>query len=406
LVFRDISQRKREEQQREKLQAQLFQAQRMEAIGVLAGGIAHEFNNLMTTVIGTSSLMLSGLDDTDPLRDGLERIRKASERAASLTQQILALSRKQTPQHEILDLNAVVIDMEEMLQRLVGADTNLVNALEPGFRYIRADPAQIEQIIMSLIVNAHEALPEGGQVTVTTETVTLDEDQCQHLPEVSPGTYVRLSVVDTGVGMDEETIQHIFEPFFSTKPKGSGLGLAIAHNIVRQEGGWIDVSSELGRGSTFQVYLPAFVTELEYEPPEIAPPTEIQGAGERILLVEDDEGVCAAVSEMLGAGGYEVVTAENAKKAADAFEEQEGNFHLVFCDVVLPDKDGLELVGELLSQKPGLAVLLTSGYTDERTQWLLIREHGFRFLQKPFGLTDLLPAVREAIHESRDGSAP
>ncbi len=397
LAFHDISERKREEREREELQAQLFQAQRMEAIGVLVGGIAHDFNNLLTTIIGSSSLMLSELVDQDPLLNRIERIKAAGERAASLTHQILALSRQQAPEPRILDLNTVVIDMEEILQRLVGEDTHVISTLEPGYKYVKANPAQIEQVVMNLVVNAYEAMPSGGRLTIKTETVILDESQCLRVPEAHPGTFVRLAVTDTGRGMDEETMRHIFEPFFSTKEKGTGLGLAIVRNIVEGYEGWIEVYSEPGRGSVFQVYLPTCFAGLEYEAEEEASRPELRGMGERILLVEDDEGVRVAVSEMLSAGGYHVVEAASVEEALAVFEREGGDFHLVFSDMILPDGDGLLLIDEFLSREPELQVLLTSGYPDQRAQWPIIQERGIRFLRKPYGLAELLPVVREVI---------
>jgi two-component system cell cycle sensor histidine kinase/response regulator CckA len=397
LVFRDTTERKRAEEEKERLQAQLFQAQRMEAVGVLAGGIAHDFNNLLTTIIGSSSLMLEGLSEGEPLHEGLERIKRAGDRGASLTRQILALSRKQVPELRVLDLNAVIIDMEKMLERLIGEDTDVVNAVKPGFRHVKADPAQIEQVIMNLVINAHEAMPEGGKLTMMTETIALDHDRCQHMPASYPGTFVRLSITDTGSGIDPEIMPRIFEPFFSTKEKGSGLGLAIADSITRQYNGWIDVHSELGRGTTFQVYLPALSEAAADELGEVAPPPVLRGRGERILLVEDDDGVRAAISEMLRMNGYAVVEAESAEKALGLFEREDGHFDLVFSDVVLPDKDGLGLVDQCLLLNPDLRVVLTSGYTDHRSQWSIIRERGFRFLRKPFDLSSLLAAIGEAL---------
>jgi two-component system cell cycle sensor histidine kinase/response regulator CckA len=406
LVFRDITERKRAEEENERLQAQLFQAQRMEAVGVLAGGIAHDFNNLLTTVIGSSSLMLEGLSEEDPLRKGLERIKRAGDRGASLTQQILALSRKQVPELRVLDLNAVVIDLEEMLERLIGEDTDVISTLKPGFRHVKADPVQIEQVIMNLVINAHEAMPEGGKLSIVTETVTPDQDQCQHMPGAHQGTFVRLSVTDTGSGIDPEIMPHIFEPFFSTKEKGSGLGLAIADSIVKQYSGWIDVRSELGQGATFQVYLPALAEDSADEIGEAVPDQVFRGKGERILLVEDDDGVRAAVAEMLRTNGYIAVEAENAERALDLFEREGDRFDLVFSDVVLPDRDGLELADLCRVRDPDLRVVLTSGYTDQRSQWSSIRERGFRFLRKPFDLPSLLATIRESLDvDQREGSA-
>jgi two-component system cell cycle sensor histidine kinase/response regulator CckA len=396
-VFQDVSERLRAQREREDLQAQLFQAQRVEAIGVLVGGIAHDFNNLLTTIIGSSSLVLADLPARDPKYAKIERVKRAAERAASLTHQILALSRRQMPEPKILDLNATVLEMEEMLQRFVGEGIEIINALGPGYRYVRADPAQMEQVIMNLVVNAYEAMPQDGQVTIKTEIVTSDQDRGQPIPQAQPGTFVRLSVSDTGVGMDEETLQSIFEPFFSTKEKGTGLGLTIVRNIIEGCGGWVDVHSERERGSTFEAYLPACFAGLEYGPDRIAAEPDVHGKGERVLLVEDDEGVRAAVSEMLRVGGYVVVEAASAGEAMTAFEREEGNFHLVLSDVVLPDQDGLQLIDQLLVQKPELSVLLTSGYPDQRAQWTIIRERGIRFLRKPYGLAELLPVVREVL---------
>jgi two-component system cell cycle sensor histidine kinase/response regulator CckA len=405
VVLRDITERKQSEIERERLQAQLFQAQRMEIVGVLAAGIAHSFNNLMTTIIGYSSVMLSSLSEKDPLRSGLERIKQAGEQATSLTRQILVLSSRQPSQPRVVDLNIVVIDMKEMLQRLAGEDVDLIDALEPGLGYVEGDPVQLERLIMNLFVNAREAMPEKGRITVKTETVSLDQEACRDHPEAEPGTYVSLSVADTGIGMDEETIEHIFEPFFSTKEKGTGLGLSIAHNIAIQHGGWIEVSSAPGQGSTFRIYLPTFATDPEYEAVAVEPLPEPQGMGERILLVEDDDGVRAAISEMLRTGGYQVTEAATAKQALDSFELEDGNFDLVFSDIILPDQDGIELVDELRAQKPSLAHLLTSGYTDQRSQWPIIVERGLNFVQKPFGLSDLLPIVRQAFVRESSPSA-
>jgi CheY-like chemotaxis protein len=239
-------------------------------------------------------------------------------------------------------------------------------------------------------------MPRGGKLTLKTESVTLGEGHYRHVPEAHPGRFIRLSITDTGVGMDQETVQRIFEPFFTTKKMGTGLGLSIVYSIVQQHDGWMDVHSEPGQGSTFQVYLPACL-ELEYETIEEPPLTAFKGEGERILLVEDDEGVRAAVSEMLRDGGYFVVAVDSAEAALNVFQEESEAFHLVFSDVVLADKDGLELVDELLSYQPELSVLLSSGYTDQKSQWPAIRERGFHYLQKPFGLSDLLSVVKKAI---------
>jgi PAS domain S-box-containing protein len=397
LAFRDISERKREEQARARLQAQLHQAQKMEALGVLTGGIAHDFNNLMTTVIGYSSLLLSKTDEQDPMHRRIESIKRAGEQAASLTQQILAFSRRQTSQPQVLDLNAVIKDLETMFQRLLGENTELTFSLEPGLCYVKVDPAQIERVIMNLVVNAYEAMPGGGKIIISTENVVADGDLYPSRPEQEAGRYVCLSVIDTGVGMDTETRQRIFEPFFSTKEEGTGLGLSVVYGVVRQHGGWIDVVSEPGRGCTFQIYLPAVFENLVYEAAESDLEIELQGAGQRILLVEDEDSVRAAVGDMLRSGGYEVVGVETAEQALYVFERDRGEFDLVFSDVVLPDGDGLQLVEFLISRKPGLPVLLSSGYPDRKSQWPVIREKGYPYLPKPYSLSELLPAVEAAL---------
>ncbi len=390
------------EKERSRLQDQLFQAQKMETAQALVAGIVHDFNNLMTTIIAHSSFLLSSLGEEDPLRQRIEFIKQAGERAATLTQQVLAFSRPQGPEPKPLDVNAVLGDMRDILQHLVGEGTELSDLLDPGPIYAKADRGQLEQVVMNLVINAQESMPEGGKLTIKTETITLKEDQSRHIPGAYPGTFVCLSVTDTGVGMDEETVRRVFEPFFSTKQKGTGLGLPIANSIVRQYAGWIEVSSIPWQGSTFQVYLPAFLGDVESEAQESVSLLESQGMGERVLVVEDNEGVRAAVSEMLQSGGYVVFEAANAREALDLFEKEEGEFDLVFSDVVLPDEDGVTLVGQLLTRKPGFSVLMSSGYMDERAQWPLIRARGFHFLQKPFGFDELMPVVREIMRHRQN----
>jgi len=389
----------RMEKERSRLEDRLFQAQKLETAQALVAGIVHEFNNLMTTIIAHSSFLLSSLGEEDPLRHRIEFIKQAGEKAATLTQQVLAFSQPQGPEPKPLDVNTVIGDMHDVLQRVVGESVALSELLEPGPSYTKADRGHIEQVIMNLAINAQEAMPEGGKLTIKTETVTLDEGQSRHLPGAYPGTFVCLSVIDTGIGMDEKTVRRIFEPFFSTKPKGTGLGLPIANSIVRQYAGWIEVSSTPWQGSTLQVCLPAFLGDVESQVPKSVVPLELQGMGERILVVEDNEGVRAAVCEMLQSGGYVVFEAANAREALDLFEREKGEFHLILSDVVLPDEDGVRLVDQLLSRKPGISVLMSSGYMDERAQWPLIRARGYHFLQKPFGFGELMPVVREIIYQ-------
>jgi PAS domain S-box-containing protein len=398
-VMIDITPLKKAEEEKEKIQAQLLQAQKMEAIGRLAGGVAHDFNNLLTTIQGYTDLIMMKIDEMNPLYKDLEQIHLAAVRAGSLTRQLLLFSRRQPMELVPLDINKTIDDLLKMLSRLIGEDITISTDMEPDLWTVRADAGNIEQVIMNLAVNARDAMPKGGRLIIRTENVIMDEEHCKVIPEARPGKFVCLSIEDTGVGMDKEIIQRIFEPFFSTKEagKGTGLGLSVVYGIVKQHKGWINVYSEPGQGSIFKVYLPAFSIKLKSETKKTISIQELQGRGERILLVEDEEGVRELATKVLYENGYVVFEAANAKEAMDIFDREKGEFHLVFCDEVLPDKSGLQLIDQLLSRKPELRILLSSGYTDQKLQWSVIRERGFRFLQKPYTLPDLLRAIKEAI---------
>ncbi len=398
----DITERKHAKEEKKKIQAQLLQAQKMEAIGKLAGGVAHDFNNLLTTIHGYTELAMMRLNEADPLYRDLREIHLSATRAASLTRQLLLFSRKQPMEFVPININRTVDDLLKMLRRLIGEDIDINIDLEPALWTIRADAVNIEQVIMNLAVNARDAMPEGGKLTIRTKNLTLDEEFCKLIPDARPGKFVCLLVEDTGVGMDKEITQHIFEPFFSTKEagRGTGLGLSVVYGIVKQHGGWINVYSEPGQGSTFKVYLPAFPAKLEEKTKKTISLQEFQGNGEWILLVEDEEKVRELTKRALCENGYVVFEAANAREAMDIFEREGGKFHLVFSDVVLPDKTGLQLVHQLLSRKPELHVLLSSGYTDDKSQWSTISKRGFRFLQKPYTLPDLLQAIKEAIERN------
>jgi len=402
LVFRDISERRRAEEEKEKMQAQFLQAQKMEALGRLVGGVAHDFNNVLTTINGYSEMLMRCMGQGDPMGKNLEQIYRAAQRAASLTYQLLAFSRRQVVQPKVLNLGAVVADMKKMLRRLIGEDIELVMVLTPGLAQIKADPGQMEQVIMNLIINARDAMPRGGKLTIKTGNVILSENDCKHLPKAWPGTFVCLSVEDTGTGIDKDIIDRIFEPFFTTKGpvEGTGLGLSTVYGIVSQHGGWIDVCNKPKQGAIFKVYLPAVTAEREDEAEESISLCELQGSGERILLVEDEREVREVISKLLSENGYIVSEAGSAEEAMDIFAKEMGDFHLVFSDVVLSGKDGLQLVEQLMLGKPELRVLLTSGYSDERSRWLDVQERGLRFVQKPLTLADLLRATRQALEPS------
>jgi PAS domain S-box-containing protein len=393
----DITERKRIESDLERIEAQLRQSQKMEAIGSLAGGVAHDFNNLLTSILGYTKVALDRLPDAHPVRGDLSEIRKAGERAASLTRQLLAFSRRQILEMRVVDLVTIVDGMENMLRRLIGEDIEFLLAKPAGPLFVKVDRGQIEQVLLNLAVNARDAMPEGGQLTIEMKHVELDGSYVLAHPHVKPGPFVVLAVSDTGTGMDTDTQSRIFEPFFTTKEpgKGTGLGLSTVYGIVKQSEGSIEVYSEPGRGTTFKVYLP----HLEAEPDEEAERSEpVSARGtETVLLVEDEEAVLKLARLALESHGYAVLPAANASEAILAAERHEGPIHVLVTDVVLPGRSGPELVQGLLASRPGLRVLFMSGYTDDAIVRHGVLEPGVAFLQKPFSLGALARKVRKIL---------
>jgi PAS domain S-box-containing protein len=392
---KDITERKQAEAQRQKLWEQLAQAQKMESIGRLAGGVAHDFNNLLTVINGYSQLALSRLKGSDPLRHQLAEIRKAGERAASLTRQLLAFSRKQVMQPRALNLNRVVEEMQSMLRRLVGEDVEVSFVLSPDNPILHTDPHQLEQVIMNLAVNARDAMPAGGKLRV--ETALMDQDAAAVNPEMRPGRYAMLSVSDTGVGMDQATLQRIYEPFFTTKEAGhgTGLGLSMVQGIVAQSGGYIQVSSELGHGSTFRICLPALSGKAHGEDHQAGAP-EFHGT-ETILVVEDQPEVCDYAAAVLQEYGYRVIQAVNAAEALLACEREPGRIHLLLTDVVMPNTSGRELAAQLTARRPEMKTLFMSGYTDDVIAQHGVLDEGTHFLQKPFSPDGLAVKIRAVL---------
>lgn len=388
--------------ERRKLEEQFRQAQKMEAIGQLAGGIAHDFNNLLTVINGYAEMLLLDLAQGDPSRDIVSEIHRSGERAAALTRQLLAFSRRQVLVPAVLDLNRHLDDMERLLGRLIGADIDLRIQQAPDLWRIESDPGQIEQVIMNLVINARDAMPRGGQLTIRTQNVEVDADYAAVNPEIKFGQYVLLSVDDTGHGMDEATKSRIFEPFFTTKEKGkgTGLGLATIYGIVRQSGGHIDVMSEPGVGTSFKIHFPRFAADAEPRPKR-PPPASLVGGNERILLVDDEPGVRAMTKTILESLGYSVVVAANGHEAIRSAQEDARSVDLVLTDVVLPDMHGPQLWERLAELRPGLKVLFFSGYSDDA-----VAQHGFLgsnipFLQKPFKADQLARKVREILDASK-----
>jgi CheY-like chemotaxis protein len=380
----------------------LQQAQKLESVGRLAGGVAHDFNNLLTVINGYSGLLLKRLDHpNDPLENGLEQIRQAGERAAGLTQQLLAFSRHQLIEPRPLSANAVLADAERMLQRIVGEDIEFITRLHASPGLVMADPVQIHQVLMNLVVNARDAMPNGGKVIIETMNVDVDERyRAPHL-ELAPGPYVLLSVTDTGIGMDEPTRLRVFEPFFTTKEKGigTGLGLSTVYGIVRQAGGCISVYSEPGLGTTFKVYLPRLAEGAPAEATDRPGSSGLQGS-ETVLVVEDQEEVRRLAAEVLRTYGYNVIQAATGLEALQLAEHYSGRIDLVLTDVVMPGMAGPELIDRFRALQPGIKVLCMSGYTADAAALLGVLDSGVAFISKPFA-PDVLAAEVRAILGSK-----
>ncbi len=383
-----------------RVEEQLSQSQKIEAVGRLAGGIAHDFNNLLLVIGGQGERLLEQLDAESPLRPGVEAMQRAAERAAGLTQQLLAFSRRQVLSPRVLSVNAVVTDVHAMLTRVIGEDVVCALSLAPGVRAIKADPGRLEQILMNLAVNARDAMPSGGTLTIGTDDVVVDAVHARQHLGMRPGDFVRLSVSDTGCGMTPEIQALIFEPFFTTKEvgKGTGLGLSMVYGIVKQSGGYISVYSETGIGTTFRIYLPVADEPIAAVP---KPATDAAPRGtETILLVEDEEGVRDLLEEVLTAQGYKVFAASRGVEALQISQIYDGPIHLLITDVVMPHMSGPEVAQRVSEWRPGLRILYLSGYTDEA-----IAQHGIvdakaAFLQKPFSQASLARKLREVLSPS------
>ena len=380
------------------LEQQLIQAQKMEAVGRLAGGVAHDFNNLLTIINGYAQLLIEPISPQDPRRGHLKEILMAGERAASLTRQLLAFSRRQVLEPRVLNLNSVLADVAKMLRRLIGEDVELVSTLKPDLGRVKVDPGQIEQVIMNLAVNARDAMPQGGKLFIETSNVEIDANYARRHSPMMPGKYVMVAVSDTGCGMDLETQAHAFEPFFTTKEKGhgTGLGLATVYGIVKQSGGFIWVYSAPGHGSTFKIYLPFIEEALPTAEPAEAP-AELAKGSETVLVVEDERGVRSLVCEALASHGYKVLEAAGAASALEISERYTEPIHLLLTDVVMPQTGGKELAKGFSTLHPETKVLYMSGYIDDAIVRHGILEVGTSFLQKPFQPKALLLKIREVL---------
>jgi signal transduction histidine kinase len=400
-------QRQRTKEALQKSEEQLQQSQKMEAIGTLAGGVAHDFNNLLTVILGNTQLALRSLQNDDPIKRRLIEIEKAGNRATSLTRQLLAFGRRQRLERLTLNLNEVIADLMKMVQRIIGEDIEVAVKSEPELSLVFADPAQIEQVIMNLAVNARDAMPQGGQLAIETFNYEFEETQRRKYEYIQPGKYVVMMISDTGTGMDPEIKARIFEPFFTTKEigRGTGLGLAMVYGIIKQHEGYIHVDSEAGHGATFKVYLPV-ATEVVVEETQ-AVQLPLLGGTETVLVGEDEEALRALAKDVLEGLGYSILLAANGEEAVEMFKAQRAQIDMVLLDVVMPRMGGHEAYERIQALSPGVPVIFMTGYSSETVQSRFVKQNRFveelgaPVLQKPYNVEILGRKIREVLDSAR-----
>jgi len=400
VVARDITSRKQ-------LEAQLQQSQKMEAVGVLAGGVAHDLNNIIQTIMGAAGLAIMKLDPSHPAYRYVNQIDESCERAAAIIRQLLIFSRRHEFSPELLNINSVTSDIMKMLRRLIGEDINVETDFDPDIRMIMADRGSIEQIIMNIVVNARDAMPDGGTITIKTENYTANAQDMEHHPDIKEGEYCCLSISDTGTGISEDIITRIFDPFFTTKGvgKGTGLGLSTVYGIVSKHRGWIDLESQVGVGTTFRIYLPVARPDDNDEKSGMdqagEPKDKLRGRGERILVVEDDEDIRRVVTEMLSSIGYSATAVATGEDALRLIEQGGEKFDVMLVDMVLPGMKGLDLVRMISHRNDLPGVILNSGYTDERADISNLHDEYIRFIAKPYEFKELLKLIRDVLDEKK-----
>jgi PAS domain S-box-containing protein len=404
-ILYDVTDSRKAGEEKKQLRSQLLQSQKIESIGRLAGGVAHDFNNLLTAIDGYADLALLQIDKKDRLKDSLKQIRLAAEKAGNLSHQLLFYSRRTNVEFKPHNLSEIVKHLFNMIKRIIGENIAVKLELSDELWVNRVDQVQIERVLMNLAVNAQDAMTGGGTLVIRTRNVQVDKYFVKSFPYSRPGQFVCLTVEDTGIGMDKATIDHLFEPFFTTKEngEGTGLGLSVVYGIIKEHHGWINVFSKPGQGAKFEIYLPA-TPEKAFEIDEREDSSLLQflrGRGERILFVEDNEPVREFMTNQLSSKGYNVSEADNVGKAMEIFKKRKHKFDLLVTDIVLPDKRGIELAENLLSDDPHIKVLFTSGYMNNKAEWVYIKEKNYPFLQKPYTLVNLLQIMRQSLDNNR-----
>ena len=387
------------EKEKENIRSQLYQAQKMEAIGILAGGIAHDFNNMLTSILGYSDMAMIGLDPVIPLYSDLNRIRELTMKAGDLVRKLLLFSRKQPMNFQVLNINSTIQNLSDMLNRLLGPSIHVKTKLDKETLSVEADRGNIEQVLMNLAVNAKDAMENGGTLTIATRSVDLNEKDTNEISGSRPGKFIKISVIDSGVGIEESALKNIFEPFYSTKGvgEGTGLGLSVVYGIISQHQGWINVSSQKNKGTQFDIFLPTTTEKVKSPPTVTTIKSGLQGKGEKILVIEDEEDVRKYASKALRKHGYSVYPATNGHDALDKFIKEGGNFDLVFCDVVLPDCKGPDLIKDFKNIRKGFKVLFSSGYPNFRDNDEQKKILKYDFLPKPYSLISLLRAIQNCL---------
>ena len=400
-LVRDITERKKAEREKEKLQEQLLQTQKLESIGTLAGGVAHDFNNILTVIIGLAQLVKTRTKKSDPNYEQLDSILKSAERAADLTKQLLLFSRKKEMDLEVINLNITISELRKMLNRLIGENISMHNQLASDLWKIKADRNQLEQVITNLVVNARDAMSGGGDLHIKTKNVFITDEKANAIPNIEPGHYVRMSIEDTGHGMNQEIQDKIFDPFFTTKglAEGTGMGLAVVHGIVKEHKGFINVYSEIGEGTIFHIYLPRVKSgrNQETRKRKTRQLNNFEGKGETVLIVEDEKPVLTYLEKVLENYGYNYLSAKSGEEALDLFTKHKDNIDLLLSDVIMTGIDGVELANRLKKQNNDLKIILSSGYSNKKVALRKIKDKGYHFIQKPYDITKLLSLLYETI---------